>query len=357
MNKTPLYQEIAETIRREIVYGTLQPGDELPTVREMAEKWQCAPGTIMRAYKELAAQGLVDSRPGAGTQVASNAIPAMQTPLRKARLINQVEGHLLNMMAAGYVPQEIEQAFQLALDRYRAIADESALPEGKTLRFAGSHDPAMSLLAGQVPITLSYTGSLGGLFALARHEADLAGIHLWDKETDSYNRPFIQRLFPGQRMALLNLANRHIGLMVQAGNPLAISGLSDLIRPGVRFINRQQGAGTRVWLDAHLHPMDIAPEQIQGYENEALTHSEVASTIHDNQADVGLGIETVAITYGLPFIHLTTERYDLVIPENIWEHPVILAAVKLLQSKDFQLAIDQLGGYDTTRTGTSEWLM
>ena len=364
MDRTPIFQEIAESIRQEILYGTLEPHAELPTVREMAEKWGCAPGTVLRAYQELAQQGLIVSRPGAGTRVASGAASAAQTPLRRAALINQAETFLLSAMSSGYSVEEIDQAVQMALDRWRALADIADIRPAHELRFVGSHDPALALLtshfAERLPntaLSLSFAGSLGGLMALARHEADIAGAHLWDVETDTYNQPFVRRLLPGQRIALLTLADRRMGLIVAPGNPLDMRNLPDITNPDVRFINRQSGAGTRVWLDAQLHALELSPADIDGYADEALTHSEVASAVNEGRADVGLGIEAAALAYGLDFVPLTVERYDLVIPEDQWERPPVQALATGLKMDELKAAIDGLGGYDISRTGTVEWVL
>lgn len=359
----PISQEIAESIRQEILHGELEPHAELPTVREMAEKWDCAPGTVLRAYQELASQGLIVSRPGAGTRVASGARSAGQTPLRRAALINEAETFLLSAMSSGYTVEEVSRAFQMALDRWRALADSANVSPADELRFVGSHDPALTLLISRfteklpgTALTLSFAGSLGGLMALARHEADIAGAHLWDAETDTYNEQFIRRLLPGQRVALLTLADRHMGLIVAPGNPHSIHELTDLTRPDIRFLNRQEGAGTRVWLDAQLHALAISPADIAGYHDEALTHSEVASIVSEGRADVGLGIEAAALSYGLDFVPLTVERYDLIIPEDHWEEQPIQTVVMELGSDELKSAIEKLGGYDITHTGHVEWV-
>ncbi|MBN1565277.1 MAG: GntR family transcriptional regulator [Anaerolineae bacterium] len=362
MEKTPLYQTIAETVRKEIVYGTLQPDDELPTVRDMAERWQCAPGTIQRAYHELARQGLVVARPGAGTRVAAMPVSAMSKALRKASLANQTETFLLNMLAAGHAPDDIERAVRMELDRWRVMVHTAPSEQRDALLFVGSHDPTISLIAAQLQQTFnlsmrfSFAGSLGGLIALAQNEADLAGCHLWDAETNTYNRAFVRRLMPGRQTALVKLADRRVGLLIAAGNPKEITGLTDLARDGVRFVNRQAGAGTRVWVDAQLGKHDVAPEAITGYENEVFTHTEVASLIAKEQADTGVGIEAAALAYGLDFIPLTTECYDLVIPSTTWETEAIQLLVASLSTAAMKTTINDLGGYDTTQTGSVQWV-
>lgn len=362
MERPPLYQEIAEAIRKEILYGTLKPDDELPTVREMSERWQCAPGTIQRAYRELARQGLVVSRTGSGTRVAATPVNAASDALRKATLANQAEAFLLSVLAAGYQPDEIVRAVQLGLDRWRTLSHEAEPPCAGELRFVGSHDPTIALIASRlrqqanIDMQLSFAGSLGGLIALAQHEADVAGSHLWDVETNSYNRAFVQRLMPGRRVALIKLADRHMGIIVAAGNPHGITSLADLAQPGVQFVNRQPGAGTRVWFDAQLDRLGIETGAINGYENEMFTHSEVAGSVADNRATAGIGIEAAALAYGLDFVPLATESYDLVIPGECWQHNAVQALVNLLADDTLKTEIDDLGGYDTAQTGTIEWI-
>jgi molybdate-binding protein/DNA-binding transcriptional regulator YhcF (GntR family) len=361
MDKTPLYQEIAESIRRAILDGTLQPGDEVPPVREMSVQWGCAPGTVQRAYQELAGQGLIVSRPGQGTRIAEVGLTEAATPLRRATLVHDAEAFLLNVLAAGYTPDEIEGAVRLALDRWRALLQEPPPPPERVIRFVGSHDPAIALIAARFgalapdsTLDISFAGSLGGLMALARGEAEIAGSHLWDAETDTYNAPYVQRLLPGRRIALLTLGHRRLGLIVPPGNPGKITELDDL--PGVRFINRQQGAGTRVWLDAQLRALGIETACIAGYGESVATHSDVAQAIVDGRADAGLGVESVALAYGLDFVPLTTERYDLVIPASIWESPPVQALASWLASDMARAAIDALGGYDVRATGRVLWV-
>ncbi len=363
MDKTPLYQQIAESVRQEILYDAIGPGDQLPPVREMATQWNCTPGTVQRAYKELARQGLVVSRQGQGTHVVTEIPAGEETPMRRANLVHRAESFLLEVLTAGYSPAEVERAVRLALDRWRALAQEAPAPPKNVLRFVGSHDPAVALIAARFAnvaaghaLHLSFAGSLGGLIALAEGESDLAGSHLWDAETDTYNTPFVRRLLPGRRVALLTMAHRRLGLIVPPGNPAHLAGLKDLAQAGLRFANRQHGAGTRVWLDAQMKRLGLSPEQMPGYATEMLTHSQVAQAIAEGQADVGLGIEAAAIAYGLDFVCLTTERYDMVIPMPAWEYPPIQALAQWLCTREARMAITALGGYDTDQSGQVEWV-
>jgi molybdate-binding protein/DNA-binding transcriptional regulator YhcF (GntR family) len=363
MDSSYLYQQIVESIRQDILSGALKSGARLPAIRKMTEQWQCNIGTILRAYQELARLGLVVSHAGKGTKVVQKLPEQNQTPLRRAALYNRTEAFLLEIMTSGYTPDEIEQSLRVALDRWRTFSNQPEETPPNVLHFVGSHDPAMALIAAHYhevtagfTLQLSFTGSLGGLIALAEKKADLAGCHLWDDKSDTYNEPFVRKLLPGQKVALLTLAHRRVGLILPPGNPLGISGLTDLARSGIRFVNRQQGSGTRVWLDAQIHRAGIDPFNISGYQDEKMTHSEVARAISKEQADVGLGVETAALSFGLDFKLLTTERYDLVIPSEKWELESVQALKRWLDTSQAKAAINNMGGYDTKETGVITWV-
>ncbi|MCU0489796.1 MAG: GntR family transcriptional regulator, partial [Anaerolineales bacterium] len=253
----PLYIQIADWIRNEISEGRIVAGQRLPPVRELTSIWNCTPGTIQRAYAELADQGLIISRPGQGTHVVGKLSAHSQASLRRIFLLHRSEAFLLESLTAGYRLDEIEASLGLALDRFRITQQEASLSEEGVLRFAGSHDFLLTWLASHFPdiipryrLQLGFTGSLGGLISLAEGKADFSGSHLWDPETNTYNTAYVRRLLPGKRTALLCLAYRRQGLILPPGNPARVSGLADLTQPGLLFINRQPGSGTRVWLDA-----------------------------------------------------------------------------------------------------------
>lgn len=364
MDKRPLYLQIAESVRQELLEGRLRPGAALPSVREMAERWSCTPGTVQQAYKELARQGIAVSRPGQGTHIGSGPPRlAGETPLRRATVVHQAEAFLLEMLSAGYTIAETESGFQAALDRWRALSDAGAGAQPQVIRFAGSHDPAVSLVAahfGEIcagcSLHITYAGSLSGLIALAEGTAEIAGSHLWDAESDTYNAPFVRRLLPGRRVALLTLAHRRLGLITPPGNPMDLASPADLARTGIRFVNRQRGTGTRVWLDAQLRRAGIDGSTVPGYSREVVTHAEIARAVAEGQANAGLGIETAAISYGLGFVQLTTEPYDLIIPSDSWSLPPVQALATWLASAEARAAIEALGGYDTSEAGRIVWI-
>jgi molybdate-binding protein/DNA-binding transcriptional regulator YhcF (GntR family) len=362
-----IYLEIAESIRRLIASGEMAAGDRLPPVRQMAKRWDCTPGTVSRAYSLLASEGLIEAHRGSGTRVKDSTLQPDRPVWQWASLVNRADQYLLQALSSGHTPDEATAALDLAIARWRDLQDRGAPAAPKrpeaALRFVGSHDLVVESLARLVAeertdfqFTCEYTGSLGGLIALAQRRAEVAGTHLWDETTDSYNLPFVKRLLPGRRVVLLTLVERSMGLMVAAENPLGIERLADLAKPGIGFVNRQAGSGTRVWLDAQLKDLGIDSREIQGYEREELTHLAVARGIADGEASVGLGIHAAAAAYGLAFVPLTQERYDLAIPESVWETPAAQTLADLIRSPRFQRPITMLGGYDTSRTGTEHWI-
>ncbi len=223
----------------------------------------------------------------------------------------------------------------------------------RTTVVVGSHDLVLDIIANLIQerrpgrrLISSHVGSMGGLTALLRGEAHLAGIHLLDEDSGTYNLPAVRQILGDRPMALVNLSYRTQGMMIPRGNPLAISGLSDLIRPGVRFINRQRGSGTRLLLDYLLRKEQIAPGQISGYEREEYTHLAVAVSVASGNADVGLGIQAAAASLGLDFIPVGDERYDLCIPADLWETEEILVVREILNDPEFSKAVGGLQGYD-----------
>jgi molybdate-binding protein len=370
-----VYLEIAEAVRRLILSGELSPGDRLPSVRHMAERWRCTPATVARSYSLLADEGLVTARRGGGTRVAYPKVPAegsVPPGWQWADIVNRAESYLLEALAAGHTPAHAEAALAAAIARWQelrrpsqpATEPGSSHPaEPGSLRFVGSHDLCLELLsrslaeqAPPVTLTTEFTGSLGGLMALARGEAEIAGVHLWDEATGEYNVPFVERVLPNVPVVLLNLVKRQQGIIVPAGNPQDLQSLADLTRPEVVFVNRQPGSGTRVWLDVQLKRAGVAHELVSGYGHEESTHLGVARTVAEGRATAGLGIWAAAGAYGLGFVPLGEERYDLVIPLESWDDPALDVLRAVLGSAKFLEAVTALGGYDVSETGAERRL-
>lgn len=227
----------------------------------------------------------------------------------------------------------------------------------QTIFCVGSHDVILDLLAQHLSaydrrLVSANVGSQGGLVALRRGEAHLAGSHLLDPQTGEYNLTYIARYLPNLPVKLIGFVRREQGLIVRKGNPKGIRSLHDLLRQEVTFINRQRGAGTRVLLDYQLSLLGIAPEQVRGYDEEEYTHLGVAAAVASGRADCGLGIPAAAYALELDFIPLFHERYDLVIPQQYAASELLQPLFEVIQSQSFQHAVNALPGYDTSIMGT-----
>lgn len=228
----------------------------------------------------------------------------------------------------------------------------------KTVVAVGSHDILVDIIANiltsrepQWSLTSAHVGSLGGIMAIRKGEAHMAGIHLLDENTGEYNESFIKRYLGEMPHVLVNLSFRQQGLLVAPGNPKSINSIQDITRQGVQYINRQRGAGTRLLLDYHLNKLGISPEEINGYQREEFTHLAVAQAILGGSADVGLGVYSAAKTFGLDFIPIGEERYDLLISQELWENPVMETLLTIIKSDSFKEQVKELGGYSTELSG------
>jgi putative molybdopterin biosynthesis protein len=229
----------------------------------------------------------------------------------------------------------------------------------QTLVVVGSHDITLNVIANllkkyhpHMTLASSNVGSLGGLLALRKGNAHLAGSHLLDPETGEYNTSYIRRYLAGMDVRLVNLVYRDQGLIIARGNPRGIKGLGDLTRPDLSLVNRQAGSGTRVLLDWQLKKLRIGPGAINGYEREEYTHMAVAVDVLSGTADAGMAIYAAAQALGLDFLPVATERYDLVIPAAHFDGPLVQTLLEIVSSREFKDQVTALGGYDVRDTGT-----
>jgi len=371
-DQTPIYRQIAEQVKQMVATNKLQPGEHLPTVRQLANSLHINPGTVVRAYLELEQERVVVSRRGGGTVVSARADDPLATMLHQRYLSTLVGNSIMEILSLGYSPEELEAAFHLHLTRWREERRSKAetIEQGdrqtenaNTILIVGSHDLALNLLVSQLKhskpelnIEVRHAGSLGGLIALQEERADLAGIHLLDEETGEYNHPYVKHVLAGREMAIVHLAYRIQGLMFARNNPKQIKGLEDLKRPDVTFVNRQKGSGTRVLLDLNLRQRGIQTSEINGYNRELDTHLAVALSITKGEADVSLGIQAAADICGLGFLPLFRERYDLVIPMAKYKSERLAPLLEMITGDDFKKVVSNVGGYDTSQTGTTTYV-
>lgn len=227
-----------------------------------------------------------------------------------------------------------------------------------TLVVIGSHDPLLDELADMLHLgdprlymSSSHVGSMGGIMAIRRGEAHMAGCHLLDTADGTYNRSFIRKYFPKGDVKLVSCVGRQQGLMVARGNPLNICSFADISRQGIRYVNRQKGSGTRILTDYLCSREKVEPSDVYGYTREELTHTSVAAQIACGSADVGMGIYSAAKLYDLDFIPICIEEYDLIIPDHAWDIPMVQQLLTILRSDAFREKILSMGGYTADHPG------
>jgi putative molybdopterin biosynthesis protein len=227
----------------------------------------------------------------------------------------------------------------------------------RTIVAIGSHDLVLDLAASAlraedplITLASSNVGSLGGLVALRDGLCHVAGSHLLDPTTGEYTLPYVDKLL-GDEVAVIRLVHRDQGLIVAPGNPLELAKIDDLTRPGLRYVNRQRGAGTRVLLDHELARNGIDPTAVPGYTREEHTHLAVAAAVAAGRADTGLGILAAARAFGLDFVPITQEPYDLVLHKETLTDDRLAPLWTLLDRADFRDHVEALGGYSCAETG------
>ena len=229
---------------------------------------------------------------------------------------------------------------------------------GRTIVAIGSHDLVLDLAASalratdpDVTLASSNVGSLGGLVALRDGLCHVAGSHLLDPSSGAYTLPYVERVLGGRDVAVVRLVHRDQGLIVAPGNPLDVGGIDDLAQPGLRYVNRQRGAGTRVLLDHELARREIAADAVSGYAREEHTHLAVAAAVAAGRADCGLGVLAAARAFGLGFVPVAQEPYDLVMAAEALEDQLLAPLWELLASPQFRSSVEGLGGYRTDEMG------
>jgi putative molybdopterin biosynthesis protein len=228
----------------------------------------------------------------------------------------------------------------------------------RTIVITGSHDLVLDLAASvlrdrgpRVTLASSNVGSLGGLTALRDGLCHVAGSHLLDPESGEYTLPYLEKLLPGKDVAVVRLVHRDQGLIVAPGTPAGITEIEDIADRGLRYVNRQRGAGTRMLLDHQLVQHGIEPDAIEGYRREEHTHLAVAAAVAAGRAHCGLGVLAAARAFGLDFVPVAKEPYDLVLLEDSVDDELLAPLFELLESEDFRDAVTALGGYDVAEMG------
>jgi putative molybdopterin biosynthesis protein len=279
----------------------------------------------------------------------------------------KVRHHLKLLEEHGFVELTSTRVVRGFVEKYyRATSDAffvnlAILPEpvgAGSIIVMGSHDLALDLLAEDLiddklspDLFCVPVGSLDGLIALRQGLCQFAGCHLPEKANDEFNLSFVRHLFPGRSMTLVVLGYRHQGIIVQKRNPKGIRDIGDFVREDITIANRQPGSGTRLWLDRRLTAMGIDSSQIDGYAAEVNTHYQVSQRISQGKAEAGIAVQGSAEKFGLDFIPLYEERYDLVVPTEAIGDNQFMPLFDRIVSSRFREKVANLGGYNTSRTG------
>ena len=227
----------------------------------------------------------------------------------------------------------------------------------KRLVLAGC-DPATGLLSRMVEkisgvdIVSAAASSKLALTWLSEGKVHIAGSHLEDPKTGEFNLPFIRKHFPDEDFSVVTFARWEEGLVIAAGNPKGVRKIEDLARKNVKFVNREPGSGSRALLDQLLQKAGMEAEKIHGYDRIAYGHLAAAYCVVSREADVCVATRSAAQTFGLDFIPLHSERYDLVMRKRTADLPAVKAFLDVLQRAALRRKLEVLAGYDTSETGT-----
>jgi molybdate-binding protein len=300
------YLQVSSEIAGSIESGVLGTGDELPSIRDAANRYKTTGSTIGRAYRHLADAGVIEMADRRRSRVAAGG----------------------------------------------ASAARRLLSAGPALLLAGSDDPGLDIVlrrAGGSVVTVGMRGSFHGLTRIWSGTADAAAIHLRHR-SGSHNGSFARAVLRGRRPAIIHLWRREQGLMTPEGNPGRICDPGDL--RALRIARRPYGAGTRVLLDRLLTEAGIPPESVAG--PEAMSHLEVAISVASGQADTGLGVRAAATALDLGFVPVIWEEFDIVLSADAL--PAAEPLISTLRDPGVQSSISALGGYDVGRAGAVEML-
>ncbi|MFO7820138.1 MAG: molybdopterin biosynthesis protein [Halanaerobacter sp.] len=305
-----------------------------------------------------------EARAKVGTKVVSS-LGAREYVRVKLSELNGEQTAIPLSRASGQMGSLVEADALLAISEFSegvARGDEVKVellttprPE-KTLVMSGSNDLTLDILKNQlaqagIDLITKSSGSMGGLTALKRKEAHLAGAHLLDAETGEYNHSYVEKHLPKRETSLINLVYRQQGLMLRKENAELVGGIEDLAQSELLFMNRQRGAGTRVLFDYKLEEAGISPAEIKGYNRVEYTHMTLAAAVANGGADVGLGVLAAAQAFDLEFIPIAEERYDLIIPHEYQKDSRIEKLLEIIGSTEFKDRVVSLPGYRTAKTG------
>lgn len=221
---------------------------------------------------------------------------------------------------------------------------------------AGSHDPLLewALLQSGCGLAMLGGGSLHGLRRFTAGEAVACGLHVLDEETGDYNVPALMQAYGGNPtggLVLIEWARRRQGLILAPGNPLGVNGIEDLKASGARVVLRQPDAGSRVLFEHLLGEAGLGVTELRTGEEAVRNETELGLAIRDGKADAGLGLAAVARQFGLDFLPLCFERFDLLVRRRDYFEPPFQKLLALTREAAFTRRARETPGYDISQLG------
>ena len=303
-------------------------------------------------------EGVQKSPASLATELLSAETPAKGQPVRICQIGTRWVS--VPVSASPYYMPEADGIIQRA-GRTNGRADLVVFAKEeaaqKRLVLAGC-DPATGLLSKMVEkisgveVVSAAASSKLALTWLSEGKVHIAGSHLEDPKTGEFNLPYIRKQFPGEDFSVVTFARWEEGLVIAAGNPKSVRKIEDLARKNLKFVNREPGSGSRGLLDKLLEKAGMDAQRVQGYERIAFGHLAAAYCVLSGDADVCLATRSAAQTFGLDFLPLRSERYDLVMRKRTAELPAVKAFLDVLQRATLRRKLEVLAGYDTSQTGT-----
>lgn len=283
------------------------------------------------------------------------------SPLEVAEILQVKKNTVYEMIKRGDLKAtKMGKQFRIArkdVYEYMGVMPETESPENIVIC---GQDQLLDVLCalynsqsdGHTQVYRSPMGSYSGLYRMYQNENYVATCHMWDGATDTYNLPYIERMLPGEQVAVFHLLKRWQGFYVKEGNPKNIQKFEDLLREDVRMINREKGSGIRIFIDEMCKKLNIDPDRIHGYEDIASSHLIAATNVLRGTADVAIGNEKSARQMeGIQFLPLKQESYDIVFRKKDLKRKEFQNLLNIIGSGEFQKEAEMMSGYDISDMG------
>jgi molybdate-binding protein/DNA-binding XRE family transcriptional regulator len=267
------------------------------------------------------------------------------TPIELCR----VDGRLVGVPAVP-APRQLPPTDALLVSPTRSTVQLLREEDSESRLLVAGCDPATSVLArhlqrGNVRLVTAPVNSSVALHLLKRRMVHVAGTHLKDEVSAIHTE------FPRKSVAVFAFAVWEEGLVLARGNPKQIRGVEDLARAEVKLVNREKGSGSRQLLDRRVKAAGISPRSIAGYTEYAAGHLAAAWRVYAGLADCCVATRSAARAFGLDFVPLTSERYDMVLRQEHLELGAVERLLDILTQAAFRHELEALCGYDTRETG------